>query len=511
MDYVSAVSSIFSGLDEKVEGLGKEELIGLMKTRVVNFLALMEKTHMNDMIKLKGQLYALEQSVQTVTKEVNQGKLVGLSVGGQIFHVCADTLRAETGSMLAVLVSGQFEVLCDSSGNIFLDRDPKHFPLLMNYLRYLHNKSTDVCNPRSIAHAAIKEEIESLHKEEREQLFEEARFYGLTGFINAFYTQEYLFLVGGYGSRSAYPARTCELYNPVFNDWAVSSTMSTLRGRFYTAGVVWQNRIYVIGGWDAACRKEYNVVECFDPEHEKWTEISQLPAFRMCHSAVVHDGCIYVIGGATEQNIPLDTVWRFNIEKKQWDALPKMPHPRLFASAVVFEGEIYVLGGETSSSMLDAVDKFNPTTQEWVSMPPLTVPRRAFATVVVDGKIYALGGNGDRGYHTILNSVERYDPVTCKWANVANMQSPRSYYSATVFGGEIYVFGGDSMLQGTFMRLETVEKYNPATDTWTYRQPMDSCRSGHVVGVLVSMGRRDGEAPTQLLDEGLLTNDEDSG
>jgi hypothetical protein len=66
--------------------------------------------------------------------------------------------------------------------------------------------------------------------------------------------------------------------------------------------------------------------------------------------------------------------------------------------------------------------------------------RWAFSTSVLDGKIYAIGGVGGS------TKVEVYDPASDTWTSKAPLQSGRSFVSAAVFGGKIYAFGGNTSI-----------------------------------------------------------------
>ncbi|KAK9787874.1 hypothetical protein WJX73_003490 [Symbiochloris irregularis] len=61
--------------------------------------------------------------------------IITLNVGGNKFCTSRNTLEREPGSMLGRMFSGEFANNTDSKGRVFVDRDPKHFGLILNYLR----------------------------------------------------------------------------------------------------------------------------------------------------------------------------------------------------------------------------------------------------------------------------------------------------------------------------------------------------------------------------------------
>lgn len=66
-------------------------------------------------------------------------------------------------------------------------------------------------------------------------------------------------------------------------------------------------------------------------------------------------------------------------------------------------------------------------------------------------------------------NMECYDPHTNKWTPRAPMQYRRSGVGVGVLNGFLYAVGGhDSPTSNpSVVRTETVERYDAATDTWT--------------------------------------------
>lgn len=80
--------------------------------------------------------------------------------------------------------------------------------------------------------------------------------------------------------------------------------MST--GRSAAAAVVFDEKIYVIGGRDKV--KFHDAVEYYSPETNRWTPAASLVKKRSDANAVVADGRMMVIGGYD------GTVWHTSIE-----------------------------------------------------------------------------------------------------------------------------------------------------------------------------------------------------
>lgn len=71
-----------------------------------------------------------------------------------------------------------------------------------------------------------------------------------------------------------------------------------------------------------------------------------------------------------------------------------------------------------------------------------------------------------------LNTVECYNPTTNSWRNVAKMNWYRSGVGIGVMGGLLYAVGGYDGGNA----LKTVEAYNPDLDVWQPIANMTYCR-----------------------------------
>ncbi|KAJ4458270.1 putative K+ channel tetramerization subfamily protein [Paratrimastix pyriformis] len=88
--------------------------------------------------------------------------IITLNVGGRIFMTCKQVLLSQEDSVLAAMVSGRHSLMKCPDGVIFIDRNPKIFAKILEFLRTGHP-------PRWWAHPA-----------ERNDFLEEMNYYGLT-------------------------------------------------------------------------------------------------------------------------------------------------------------------------------------------------------------------------------------------------------------------------------------------------------------------------------------------
>lgn len=122
----------------------------------------------------------------------------------------------------------------------------------------------------------------------------------------------------------------------------------------------------------------------------------------------------------------------------------------------------------------------------WSRKAPMFRKRSSAGAATVNGILYAIGGEGGGPYAvggfngTTLNTVEAYDPVTDSWTSKAPLPTARFSLAAGVIGDRVYAVGGDNG-SGS---LNAVEAYDPATNSWTTKAPMPTARERLDAGVV---------------------------
>ena len=157
---------------------------------------------------------------------------------------------------------------------------------------------------------------------------------------------------------------------------------------------------------------------------------------------------------------------------------------RQVPSAVVVGGKLYAIGGAdtdlTSADHafigLNSVEAFDPQTGTWAEVTPMRTARSSPGAAVLDGKIYVSGGdtNAADTSDAFANTVEVYDPQTNTWGTAAPMVMARNSHCMAELGGQIYAVGG---LDNGISRLSSAEAFDPQTNTWTPVASMSTERS----------------------------------
>lgn len=163
-----------------------------------------------------------------------------------------------------------------------------------------------------------------------------------------------------------------------------------------------------------------------------------------------------------------------------------MPTPRFGMCSARLGNVVYLIGGSTSISgewddaaqnlhISSVVEAFNLDSLVWyTNIAPLNTPRFFACSAVADSEIYVMGGMDSTGH--ALNSVEKYDPVQNKWSFVAPMLRQREGAAAVTVGDSIYVFGGAN---GRENLLDDVEVYSVANNSWTIHRSLLVERAFH--------------------------------
>jgi N-acetylneuraminic acid mutarotase len=192
-----------------------------------------------------------------------------------------------------------------------------------------------------------------------------------------------------------------------------------------------------------------------------WTTLPMKPT-AVQFLAVGAGARVYAIGGY--HNGFFATAEKYDPATSLWTTLSPMPTPRSDLAAAAFGGNVYAVGGLNGSGYLSTLERYNVASNSWATLASMPTARRLLAAAaapcarrVAGTCLYAIGGyNG-----VYLNTVEEYNPSTNTWTTLANMPTARSSLAAAA-GAHVYAVGGYD--GGT--NLATLEQYNPPTDTW---------------------------------------------
>ncbi|XP_028850146.1 kelch domain-containing protein 8B [Denticeps clupeoides] len=192
-----------------------------------------------------------------------------------------------------------------------------------------------------------------------------------------------------------------------------------------------------------------------------WEVYPPMSARRVYCTPVLQPGLLYVLGGCSENGMPLDSAEVLDLETQQWSALPPLPTARAGASAVALGNRVLVMGGmDAQQSPLASVEVYNPDEGKWERKNDLEQASMGITSVEKDGTVYALGGMGADTTPQAL--VRIYEPTKDQWLPLTSMPTPRYGAGSFLRGNKIYVLGGR---QGK-LPVTAFEAFDLETKSW---------------------------------------------
>lgn len=233
------------------------------------------------------------------------------------------------------------------------------------------------------------------------------------------------------------------------------------------------------------------VTEVYEPATRSWMTSSPAPQGRFDHTATTLDtGEILLVGGQTDLGssyyMPrpvLVTPWT-----NHWDVLGFMSTERYRHTATpLADGRVLVTGGVVAGGDPADTEIFDPHTREWTRADDLTVPRAGHRAIrLQDGTVLVVGGGNPDEPRTAL--AERYDPLTGVWRPAGRIQAHRGEHALTLLrdgrvlavgGVSGAVYGPSAHRSDSDHRFDSVDLFDPATDSWQAAAPLLRGRLDH--------------------------------
>ncbi len=243
-------------------------------------------------------------------------------------------------------------------------------------------------------------------------------------------------------------------------------------------GAAADGKLYVFGGFNSSL-DTYATSYKFDPILNSWESIADMPQ-ELTHSPVIVDGTkMFLVGGFDGDHPGPSTanVWIYDIVANSWTAAPSLPEARGAGGAAKIGRNLHFFGGSVREA---GINDYTDRTDHWVlnlddmdtgwqTLAPLPSPRNHLGSIGLNGKAYAIGGQEEEYEGTTnKNTVEAYDPATDSWTTLAPMPTKRGHISSSVVNvdGKIFVIGGSVDNGSGGAPSNAVEIYDPATNTW---------------------------------------------
>jgi hypothetical protein len=215
---------------------------------------------------------------------------------------------------------------------------------------------------------------------------------------------------------------------------------------------------------------------------------------RSFHTAtLLQDGRVLLTGGGTvsvgeESSPPVATAELYDPAAGTFSAAGSMSTARALHSATLLQdGKVLVAGGGDGVGSVASAELYDPASGTFAATGSLVEGLGAHVAVLLDdGSVLIVGGivpsEEGESDSTPTANVERYDPATGTFSQFATLAEPRAGHTATLLGdGTVLVTGG---LDSSGQPLATAEILDPASATTSPVGPMTMGRGGHTASLL---------------------------
>jgi N-acetylneuraminic acid mutarotase len=289
-------------------------------------------------------------------------------------------------------------------------------------------------------------------------------------------------------------------YNGVPNSWVTGATMIVTLQE--TAAGIISNKLYVVGIHDGNQNPPdpNSPTLVYDIFANTWTNVnSPRPFVGDHHGAEVYGGRLYLIGGVdgSSKAPPDGKVQIYDPVTNGWSVGASMPFAAGSCATALINGEIYAAGGIVGDTGVypngfttNATAMYDPVSNIWTMLAPMPVGRNHAAASTDGSKLYVFGGrDGGNNVANGYNTVEIYDPGSNTWVSSTDPgstlaplpQARGGMGKAVYYNGDFYVMGGETSngSGATANKVyNRVDIYNVASNSWRLGTPMPTARHG---------------------------------
>ena len=199
--------------------------------------------------------------------------------------------------------------------------------------------------------------------------------------------------------------------------------------------VVYNGWLIIIGGYDreySSYSNSITEISLVPPYTSKL--LATMPQRRGCHGVAVFADKILIVGGRETgfRSSILRSVVMYDITKKQCQELAPLPYPvRSMATVKWGDDNVMIMGGaDNNNQPLNKVLMYNIKTQKSHELPNMKYKRSGCVAAVVRDTVILMGGQDERGNY--LKSVESFKFDRNRWEELPPMHEKRWAATAVV-------------------------------------------------------------------------------
>jgi hypothetical protein len=219
--------------------------------------------------------------------------------------------------------------------------------------------------------------------------------------------------------------------------WSQATAAAAFSGRFSHTSVVFNNKIWTIGGADSTGSLTNDV--WYSANGTNWSRATNNASFaaRYGHTSVVFNNAMWVIGGYRDYH--RNDVW-YSTNGTNWSHATASAAftGRTGHTSVVFNNKMWVIGGQADDGSLTNDVWYSSDGTNWIqSTPAAGFPGRMFHTSsVFNNKMWVIGGYNGSYFNDVW-----YSSDGIKWTKSTTV-SARYGPTSTVFNNSLWLIGG---------------------------------------------------------------------
>lgn len=267
---------------------------------------------------------------------------------------------------------------------------------------------------------------------------------------------ERIYLLGGLSAGGG--THRVEIYDPIHSTWSRGPDLPADAPTHHLAVAVWQQQIYVLGGYVDLSFAPSALTLRLDPARGTWIRLRDQPLARGAATAQTLGLRIYVVGGAGLGQV-LSALWSYDPAADTWQIQAAMPLAREHLASCADGVRMLVVGGRASAN-LNTAQIYEADRDRWTMAPDLPTARGGLAAATLDRRCYVVGGEAlDRGPPNTFGENEAYDWDRALWTSQARLPTPRHGLAAVAIGPSLYTLLGGPQAGFTFS--DVVEIFSP--------------------------------------------------